>query len=117
MVQLSHPYVTTEKIIVALVVKNPPTKAGDIRDAGSVSGSEDPWEGKWQPTRVFLPRKLHGQRSLADYSPWGHKELDMTEQLTLHFSHPHVTGKTIALTIWNFVSKVVFLLFNTLSLS
>ena len=38
----------------------------------------------------------------------------MTEQLTLHFSHPHVTGKTIALTIWNFVSKVMFLLFNTL---
>src|SRR5574341_464288 len=25
----------------------------------------------------------HGQRSLAVYGPWGHKELDMTEQLTL----------------------------------
>ena len=37
-----------------------------------------PWRRKWQPTRVFLPGKFHGQRNLADYSPWGHKELDMT---------------------------------------
>ena len=28
----------------------------------------------------------HGQRSLVDYSPRGHKELDMTEQLHFHFS-------------------------------
>ena len=27
---------------------------------------------------MFLPGKSHGQRSLADYSPWGHKESDMT---------------------------------------
>ena len=25
-----------------------------------------------------------GQRSLAGYSPWGHKESDMTEQLSMH---------------------------------
>ena len=37
------------------------------------------WRKKWQPTAVFLPKKLHGQRSLAGYCPWGHKELDMTE--------------------------------------
>ena len=28
---------------------------------------------------VFLPREFHGQRSPADYSPWGCKESDMTE--------------------------------------
>ena len=45
----------------------------------------DPWVGKipwrraWQPTAVFLPGESHRQRSLAGYSPWGHKELDMTE--------------------------------------
>ena len=33
-------------------------------------------------TLVFWPRESHGQRSLAGYSPWGHKELDMTERLT-----------------------------------
>ena len=37
---------------------------------------------KWQPTPVLLPGKLHGQRSLAGYSPWGRKESDTTEQLT-----------------------------------
>ena len=35
----------------------------------------------WQPTPVLLPRKSHGQRSLVGYSPWGCKELDMTERL------------------------------------
>ena len=38
-----------------------------------------PWRREWQPTPVFLPREFHGQRSLAVYSPSGHKESDMTE--------------------------------------
>ena len=37
------------------------------------------WRRKWQPTPVFLPGKSHGWRTLAGYSPWGHKELDTTE--------------------------------------
>ena len=41
-----------------------------------------PWRRKWQPTPVFLPGEFHGQRSLVDYSPRGHKELDTTERLT-----------------------------------
>ena len=40
-----------------------------------------PWRRKWQPIPVFFPGKSHGQRSLVGYSPWGHKELDTTEQL------------------------------------
>ena len=45
-----------------------------------------PWRRKWQPTPVSLPGKSHGQRNLAGYSPWGCKELDMTEWLhSLHF--------------------------------
>ena len=40
-----------------------------------------PWRRKWQPTPVFLPRKSHGQRSQANYSPWSHKELHTTQQL------------------------------------
>ena len=28
-----------------------------------------------------MPGELHAQRSLADYSPWGHKESNMTEGL------------------------------------
>ena len=47
----------------------------------------DPWFGKiprrrkWHPAPVFLPGEFHGQRRLVGYSPWGHKELDMTERL------------------------------------
>ena len=47
-----------------------------------------PWSRKWQPTPVFLPGKFHGQRSLEDYSPWGHKESDMTE-------HTHIQRTVI----------------------
>ena len=47
------------------------------------------WRRKWQPTPVFLARKSHGQRSLAGYSPWGRKELDMTEWLSTHTSDLH----------------------------
>ena len=39
----------------------------------------DPLEGS---TLVFLYEDSHGQRSLAGYSPWSHKELDTTEQLS-----------------------------------
>ena len=34
-----------------------------------------PWKRKWQPTPAFLPRKSHGQRSLAGFSPQGHKRV------------------------------------------
>ena len=35
-----------------------------------------PWRRKWQPTPVSLPGKFHRQRSLVEYSPWGHRESD-----------------------------------------
>ena len=37
------------------------------------------WRRKWQPTPVFLPGKVHGQRSLAGCSPWGY----MTEHVCM----------------------------------
>ena len=62
---------------VALIVKNPPTNAGDLRNWGW----EDTLEAAWQPTPVYLPGKNHGQKSLAGYSPWGQKKVDATERL------------------------------------
>ena len=47
------------------------------------------WGRKWQPTAVFLPGKSHGQRSLAGYSPWGHKELRLS---TPEYSLPSSYG-------------------------
>ena len=38
-----------------------------------------PWRRKCQPMPAFLPEKSHGQKSLAGYGPWGHKESDTTE--------------------------------------
>ena len=46
---------------------------------------KDPLEkGMAIPAPVFLLGKSHGQRSLPGYSPWGHKESELLEQLT-HF--------------------------------
>ena len=44
-----------------------------------------PWRREQLPTPVFLPREFQGQRSLSlvGYSPWGCKESDTTEWLTL----------------------------------
>ena len=58
-----------------------------------------PWRRKWQPTPVFLPGESHGQRSLVGYSPWGHKQLDMTEQqmhsLFFHGVTPTIFSRVI----------------------
>ena len=44
-------------------------------DPGLIPGlGISPGEGNGKPTSVFLPEKSHGWRSLAGYSPWGHKE-------------------------------------------
>ncbi|CAI9164575.1 unnamed protein product [Rangifer tarandus platyrhynchus] len=67
--------------LVAQMVKNLPANAGD---PGSIPGSgRCPEEGNGSPLQypVFLPGESHGQRSLAGYSPWGRKELDMPERL------------------------------------
>ena len=60
--------------------------------AGQEGRTGEHWAGALLPWPVSAPRKSHGQRSLVDYSPWGHKELDMTEQLSAHTGHypmPH----------------------------
>ena len=58
--------------------------ACNVGDWGSIPGSErPPWRREWLPFPVFLPGEFHGQMSLKGYSPWSHKQLDMTEWLTL----------------------------------
>ena len=52
-----------------------------MRLAGDRNWSLDWEERKWQPTPVFLPGKSREQRSLAGYSLYGCKELDMNERL------------------------------------
>ena len=61
------------------VVKNPTANAGDRREVGSIPGlGRSPREGLGNP-RQYSCLENPGQRSLACYSPWGSKELDVTE--------------------------------------
>ena len=64
---------------MALLVKNPPASAGDMKLGFDPWIGKIPWRGGRQPTPVLLPRESHGQRSLVGHSPRGHKELDTTE--------------------------------------
>ena len=62
------------------VVKNPPADA-----AVSILGCEDPLEEEMATHSSMLAwEKSHGQRSLAGYSPWSHKESGMTEGWSMH---------------------------------
>ena len=60
---------------MAQLVKNPPAMQKTwIR----FLGWEDPWRREMLPTPVFWPGEFHGL-----YGPWGHKESDTTEPLSL----------------------------------
>ena len=55
-------------------------KAGDL---GLIPGlGRSPGGGHGNPLQVFLLENPHGQRSLAGYSPRGHKELDTPVRLS-----------------------------------
>ena len=63
--------------------------AGNLGSIPGPGWEDSPGEGNgYPPTPVFFPGELHGQRSLAGYSLWGHRESDVTEQLTLTFQGP-----------------------------
>ena len=54
--------------------------AGDTGDVGSILGSgRSPGGGNGNPFQYSCLENLHGQRSLAGYRTWGHRELDTTE--------------------------------------
>ena len=80
------------------------------------------WRRKWQPTPVFLPGESQGRQSVVGCCLWGRtvghdwSNLAAAAFLMAQLSHLHMTtGKTIALTRWTFVGKVISLLFNKLS--
>ena len=60
-------------------------------------GLEDPLEEGMATHSSILDWRIHGQRSLAGYSPWGHKESDTTEQLTHTHTKFHSTDVTYLL--------------------
>ena len=82
------------------VVENPPANVGDVRDMGSIPGlGRFPEEGSGNPLQYSCLENPHKQRSLAGYSPWGHKKLDTTGQLSTRvcvcvfiYTYPHSLG-------------------------
>ena len=65
-----------------------------------------PWSGKRQPTPIFLPGKFHGQSSLANCSPWGHREPNMIEQLSTH-TNTHTHTYIFKFSLHRFVSHLL----------
>ena len=60
---------------------------------------------------VLLPENSRGQRSLAGYSPRGHKELDMTEHTHTHtHTHTHILvpkdfrNRNPSITFWSILT-------------
>ena len=88
--------------LIAQMVKNLPA----MQETRVQSlGRKIPWRREWQPTPVCMPGESDGQKSLAGYSPWGRKESDTSEWLTLdwgtHSSVTEVNGFDYsALSIW-----------------
>ena len=68
-------YLLNAASLAAQMLKNLPA----MEDPGSI-----PWRREWQPSPVFFPGEVHGQRSLVGYSPWVCKESDTAKRLTLH---------------------------------
>ena len=67
--------------------KELPARAGDVRDVGSIPGSErSPGGGHGNPLQYSCLENPHGQRTLVGYGAWAFKESDTTEQLA-HKSH------------------------------
>ena len=70
------------------MIKNPPVNGRDAKEL--IEEGLIPWSGRspnvgsGNPLQYSVPGKFHGQRSVACYSPWGHKKPDMTEQLSTH---------------------------------
>ena len=61
------------------MIKNPRANAGDTKDAGLIPGTgRSPGGGHVNPLQYSCLETPHGPRSLAGYSPWGHKEPDIT---------------------------------------
>ena len=69
---------TPPALLTSLVAQVVKASAYNVGDLGSMPGSEDPLEKEMATPPVLLPGESHGERSLAGYSPRGHKEWNTT---------------------------------------
>ena len=79
----------TDNLILCLRLRCLKASAYNAGDLGLIPGSgRSPGEGNGNPLQSSSLEKFHEQRNLTGYSPWGCKELDTTERLTLSLSLP-----------------------------
>ena len=72
--------------------------ACNVGGLGSIPGlGRSPGEGKRLPTPIFWPGEFHGL-----YSPWGHKESNTTEWLSLSIADKCFVYFLLNLCFWNF---------------
>ena len=69
------------------MVRNSPDNAGNMRPGFDPLDEKISWRRAQQPTPAFLPGESRGERSLVDYSPWGHKEWGTTEHADNNSKH------------------------------
>ena len=72
----------------SLAGKESTCNAGDLGSIPELGRS--PGEGNGYPLQYSCLENPRGQRSLQGYSPWGCKELDTTEQLSIQHTHLHI---------------------------
>ena len=84
---IDHPLQYSWVSLVAQMVKNLPVMQRPRFDpwVGRI-----PWKGHGNQLQYSCLENPHGQRSLAIYGPWGHKESDMIERLS---TAQHTYGK------------------------
>ena len=81
-------YLFSGASLVAQFIKNPPAMQETL--VWFLGWEDFLEEGRATHSRVFWPGEFHGQKSLAGYSPWGHRESDTTEQVSVH---THLLGE------------------------
>ena len=54
-------------------------------------GRKSPWRRAWQPTPILLPEASQEQRSLAGYSPQGHRATDGSDFARSHIKSTPLT--------------------------
>ena len=89
--QVNQPYVYTDPLFLEFPshFRSPQLNSQLVKDLPVMQETPQfnfwvgkiPWRRAWQLTPAFLPGESHGRRSLAGYSPRGHKGSDMTERL------------------------------------
>jgi len=78
--------------------------ACNMGDLGSIPGLNIPWRRERLPTPVFWPEEFHGL-----YSPWGRKESDKTERLSLSRSHKYYFLLYLHMFIFRFLCTLIYI--------